>query len=73
MQLKIDDSKKHFFSDMINITSNAKFLSEDQYLIASRDYLTVKLWDARNPVKPYSQIQVCDYLEKKLCDFYESE
>jgi hypothetical protein len=54
MQLKIDDSKKHFFSDMINITTDAKFLSSDEHKIVSRDYLTVKLWDARNPLRPYS-------------------
>lgn len=37
--------KKNPFSEMINCISKAKFLSNADYLIATRDYLTVKLWD----------------------------
>jgi serine/threonine-protein phosphatase 2A regulatory subunit B len=68
-----ETGNKHFFSEMIACVNDMQFLSNDGNKLVARDYLTVKLWDVRQPTKPYKTIQVCDYLEKKLCDFYENE
>jgi serine/threonine-protein phosphatase 2A regulatory subunit B len=40
--------KKNAFSDMINSLSHGKFLKNYPNYIATRDYLTVKLWDIRS-------------------------
>jgi serine/threonine-protein phosphatase 2A regulatory subunit B len=39
----------------------------------SRDYISVHLWDIRNTKLPFRTFNVTDYLEKKLCEVYESE
>ena len=31
------------------------------------------MWDIRNPRKPLKSLNVNDYLEKRLCEVYESE
>ena len=71
-EIFIDPAKKHFFSEIINSISSATF-SKDGMYIYSRDYLSVKVWDVRNQQKPVRSLQVTDYMEKKLCDLYESE
>ena len=35
--------------------------------------MSVKLWDIRNNTKPMKSFAVTDYIDKKLCDLYESE
>ena len=39
--------KKNVFSDLINSLSYGKFVKSTPHLVATRDYLTVKLWDIR--------------------------
>lgn len=68
-----DPSKKHFFTDIINSVSRAKFSPTDDNYIFSRDYLSVHIWDVRNTSKPCRILNVTEYLEKKLCELYESE
>jgi len=68
-----DPSRKHFFTDIINSVSRAKFSPTDDNYIFSRDYLSVQVWDIRNQSKPCKVFNVTDYLEKKLCELYESE
>ena len=68
-----DPSRKHFFTDIIKSVARAKYSPvNDQYIIA-RDYLSVQLWDVRNTKQPFRTYNVTDYLEKKLCEVYESE
>ena len=43
-----DPSRKHFFTDIINSISRAKFSPTDDNYIFSRDYLGVQIWDVRN-------------------------
>ena len=43
-----DPSKKHFFTDIINSVSRAKFSPIDENYIYSRDYLGIQIWDVRN-------------------------
>ena len=43
-----DPSRKHFFTDIINSISRAKFSPTDDNYIFSRDYLSVSVWDIRN-------------------------
>jgi serine/threonine-protein phosphatase 2A regulatory subunit B len=68
-----DPSRKHFFTDIINSVSRAKFSPTDDNYIFARDYLSVQVWDIRNQSKPCKVFNVTDYLEKKLCELYESE
>lgn len=41
--------------------------------MVTRDYITLKVWDLRNPGKPFKTMKVCDFIEPKLCDLYENE
>jgi serine/threonine-protein phosphatase 2A regulatory subunit B len=41
--------------------------------MVSRDYVAVHIWDVRNNKTPVRTFNVTDYLEKKLCEVYESE
>ena len=65
--------KKNVFSDLINSLSYGKFFKNMPNIVATRDYLSVKLWDIRNPGTHLSNIAVCDYLEKNLCNLYEED
>jgi serine/threonine-protein phosphatase 2A regulatory subunit B len=69
-----EPSKKNFFTDIVSSVSRAKFspLAEDPYIF-SRDYLAVHVWDIRNTRTPARSFNVTDYLEKRLCEVYESE
>ena len=69
-----EPSKKNFFTDIVSSVSRAKFspLGEDPYIF-SRDYLAVHVWDIRNTRTPARSFNVTDYLEKRLCEVYESE
>lgn len=63
--------KKNFFSEIICSVSNAKFAKDGTYVV-TRDYVTLKVWDLRNPEKPFKTMKVCDFIEPKLCDLYEN-
>lgn len=47
-----DPSRKHFFTDIINSVSRAKFSPVDEHIIFARNYLGVDVWDIRNPKLP---------------------
>lgn len=68
-----EPSRKHFFTDIIHSVSRAKFSPTNHNLVFSRDYISVHLWDIRNTKMPFKSYNVTDYLEKKLCEVYESE
>lgn len=68
-----EPSRKHFFTDIINSVSKAKFSPLNPNFIFSRDYMAVHIWDVRNNKAPVRSYNVTDYLEKKLCEVYESE
>jgi len=68
-----DPSRKHFFTDIISSISRAKFASQYENLIYSRDYLAAHIWDIRKTKSPVKSFYVTDYLDKKLCEVYESE
>ena len=72
-QIEEEPSRKHFFTDIINSVSRAKFSPVNPNFMFSRDYISVHLWDIRNTKLPFRTFNVTDYLEKKLCEVYESE
>jgi serine/threonine-protein phosphatase 2A regulatory subunit B len=41
-------AKKNAFTDIINCISKAKFIPSADNIVATRDYLSVKLWDIRS-------------------------
>ena len=49
---KEDPSRKHFFTDIINSISSAKFSPTNDTYLFSRDYLSLKIWDVRNNKMP---------------------
>eukprot|EP01126_Amoeba_proteus_P028789 TRINITY_DN2836_c0_g1_i7.p1 TRINITY_DN2836_c0_g1~~TRINITY_DN2836_c0_g1_i7.p1 ORF type:complete len:658 (-),score=120.10 TRINITY_DN2836_c0_g1_i7:221-1966(-) len=61
-----------FFQELVTTISNCKF-SPNGYFIASRDYLSMKIWDVRKEKGPLRTIKFHDHLIPKLCDLYESE
>jgi len=67
----IDSDVGGFFRELISNVSDVKFSPDGQF-IASREYLSVKIWDSRNEKKPLRVIQFQDHLIPKLCDLYEN-
>jgi len=75
-QLKIENGtgkKKTIFSDLINAFSSVKFMRNYDHLLASRDYMTSKIWDIRNQGQPVATYHTTDYFEKNLCNLYEDD
>jgi serine/threonine-protein phosphatase 2A regulatory subunit B len=69
-----EGQKKNAFSDMLNTFSCCKFIKNKPNLIATRDFLSAKIWDIRGTShKPSISINVCDYLEKNLVNLYEDD
>ena len=64
--------KKNFFSEIINSISQSTFSKNGDFLF-TRDYITTKIFDIRKSNAPVISIKLCQYLEKHLCDLYESE
>lgn len=67
-----DLQNKSFFSEIITSISDCKFSHNGRY-IATRDYLTVKIWDVNMESRPVKVIDVHDHLKGKLCDLYEND
>lgn len=66
--------KKNALTEIVTCVSKAKFLSQTDHILVSRDYLTVKFWDVRGTQsKPFRMLAVCDYLEKGLVSLYEDD
>eukprot|EP01126_Amoeba_proteus_P022116 TRINITY_DN2241_c0_g2_i9.p1 TRINITY_DN2241_c0_g2~~TRINITY_DN2241_c0_g2_i9.p1 ORF type:complete len:181 (-),score=40.11 TRINITY_DN2241_c0_g2_i9:146-688(-) len=61
-----------FFQELVTTISQCEF-SPNGYFIASRDYLSMKIWDLRQERGPVRTIKFHDYLIPKLCDLYESD
>jgi len=61
-----------FFQELVSTISNVQF-SPDGNFMASRDYLTMKIWDMRVENKPLKVIKFHDHLIAKLCDLYEND
>jgi hypothetical protein len=64
--------EKNFFTELINYVSRAKFAPSSDNYIFSRDYLAVHIWDVRKNQKPVQTFYTTDYLDKSLCNLYES-
>lgn len=62
-----------FFSEIVSSISDITFCDGVSNLIASRDYLNVKVWDTRNDSQPLFTLPVHDYIKPKLCDLYEND
>ncbi|VDP38084.1 unnamed protein product [Schistosoma mattheei] len=64
-------------SDVLTILTNSvsdlKFGQCSDYIIFSRDYLSVKTWDSRMPTQPVEVYPVQRHLKKHLTVLYESE
>eukprot|EP00123_Amoebidium_parasiticum_P022600 comp9091_c0_seq1/m.4263 comp9091_c0_seq1/g.4263 ORF comp9091_c0_seq1/g.4263 comp9091_c0_seq1/m.4263 type:complete len:439 (-) comp9091_c0_seq1:669-1985(-) len=67
-----DPSQKSFFSEIISSITDVKFSNNGRY-IASRDYMTVKVWDINMDKGPVHTFQVHEYLRSSLCDLYEND
>lgn len=68
LTFKIESSKEktNFFTQMISSYSSLAFFNNNKY-IASRDFLTVKVWDVSKTDKPLLSITIQDAIKSKLC------
>ena len=73
IQFKEDPSRQHFFTDIINSVGSARFAPTSDNYLFSRDYMAVSIWDVRNNSQPVQTLNVTEYLDKNLCELYESE
>ncbi len=73
LSIEEDPSRKHFFTDIIHSVSKAHFSPVDPNYLFSRDYTSLHIWDIRLNKRPLRSFNITDYLEKKLCEAYESE
>lgn len=66
-----DNGNRSFFHEIIASVSDVKFSRCGRYL-ASRDYMSVKLWDLNMERKPLAIYPVHEPLRAKLCELYEA-
>lgn len=60
-----------YFSEITASVSGMTFLPGDQ--MATRDYLSVKIWDLRMENRPLTVLPVHEHLRPRLCDLYEND
>ncbi|VEU20855.1 DEKNAAC101762 [Brettanomyces naardenensis] len=68
----MDPSNHNFFTEITSSISDVKFSSNGRY-IASRDYMTVKIWDINMETEPVKTINIHEQLRDRLCDTYEND
>lgn len=68
----LDPINHNFFTEITSSISDVKFSPNGRY-IASRDYLTVKIWDVNMNNKPLKTINIHDQLKERLSDTYEND
>lgn len=68
----LDPINHNFFTEITSSISDVKFSPNGRY-IASRDYLTVKIWDVNMDNKPLKTINIHDQLKERLSDTYEND
>lgn len=68
----MDPSNHNFFTEITSSISDVKFSSNGRY-IASRDYMTVKIWDINMETEPIKTINIHEQLRERLCDTYEND
>ncbi|CEP60535.1 protein phosphatase 2A regulatory subunit CDC55 LALA0_S01e13124g [Lachancea lanzarotensis] len=68
----LDPINHNFFTEITSSISDVKFSPDGRY-IASRDYLTVKIWDVNMDSKPVKTINIQDQLKDRLSDTYEND
>lgn len=74
LQIRVGtEKKKTIFTDLVSSISSAKFMPRLDNVVATRDYLSLKIWDLRASEKPSKSIFVCDFVEKNLCQLYEDD
>lgn len=61
-----------YFQELVSSISHVKFSPCGRF-IASRDYLTTKIWDVRNEKEPINCIRFHQHLLTKLYDMYEND
>lgn len=68
----MDPSNHNFFTEITSSISDVKFSNNGRY-IASRDYMTVKIWDINMETEPIKTINIHEQLRERLCDTYEND
>ncbi|CAM9170247.1 unnamed protein product, partial [Choristocarpus tenellus] len=67
-----DLESKSVFSDIVASISDIKTTLDGRYII-SRDYMTLKLWDANMEAQPVKTINVHEHLRSQLCNLYDND
>ena len=69
-----EESKKNYFSEIVNSVTWASFSKMDSNQLVSRDYMNVKVWDIRRPGEvPLFNFKIFDFKESKLQELYDNE
>jgi len=66
------ERSKSFFSEVTSSISDMKFTQDGTYILA-RDYMHLKLWDARVNTAPVVVYDVHEHLSAKLYELYEND
>ena len=61
-----------FFSEIVSSISDARFIDSSDISVVARDFLTVKVWDARSS-RPLAVADVHSHLKSRLSDLYDSD
>lgn len=61
-----------FFTEITSSISDVRFSQDGRY-IASRDYMTVKIWDIKMEREPVKTINIHEHIREKFCDTYEND
>ena len=67
-----DPSNRSFFSEIVSSISDVHFSRSGMYM-ATRDYMSLKVWDIRVESRAVECYSVHDYLRSKLCTLYEND
>lgn len=68
----MDPAQHSFFTEITSSISDVRFSFDGRY-IASRDYMTVKIWDVNMEREPIKTISIHEHIRDKLCDTYEND
>lgn len=68
----MDPAQHSFFTEITSSISDIRFSHDGRY-IASRDYMSVKIWDINMEREPVKTFSIHEQMRDRLCDTYEND
>eukprot|EP01062_Namystynia_karyoxenos_P063337 TRINITY_DN56157_c0_g1_i1.p1 TRINITY_DN56157_c0_g1~~TRINITY_DN56157_c0_g1_i1.p1 ORF type:complete len:499 (+),score=131.40 TRINITY_DN56157_c0_g1_i1:98-1594(+) len=72
MTAEVPEGANAFFKEILTSISDACWCGDGHHIL-SRDYLTLKVWDLRNPRKALNTLPVHDTIKPYLCELYDND